>query len=121
MPAIYAAGTESLAMLEWLVQRSSLHRTIMVAAEVPDDLAVTDWMDNPPPNWRGIGSPEAAAAGGAWLSARRTALLRVPSALVPHEPNYVVNPLHPGAARIQVGQPEPVRWDPRLFGIPAPR
>jgi len=121
MPAIYAAGTLSLAMLERLVQRSSLHRTIMVSAEAPDDLAVTDLMDNPPPNWRSIGSPEAAAAGGAWLAALRTALLRVPSALVPQEQNYVVNPLHPDAARIRVGRPEPVAWDPRLFRIPAPR
>jgi RES domain-containing protein len=32
----------------------------------------------------------------------------VPSALVPQESNYVVNRLHPDAARIRVSRPEPV-------------
>jgi RES domain-containing protein len=47
-------------------------------------------------------------------------LLRVPSALVPREANYVVNPAHPDAQRIKVGAPEPLEWDARLFGVPPP-
>ena len=119
-PVIYAAGSLSLAMLELLVQRGRFVATLVVAADVPDDVPVTDLMDNPPPNWRVIGSLEAQEAGAAWLDACRTALLRVPSAVVPQEANYLVNPSHPDAARIRVSAPDALVWDPRLFGIPAP-
>lgn len=117
---IYAAGSLALAMLERLVQRRNLGGTLLVEAEVQDDLAIDDLLAAPPPGWRVLGSPEAVAAGGAWLAAGRTALLRVPSAVVPREANYLVNPVHPDAARLRVGAPEPLEWDARLFGIPAP-
>ncbi|MEO8714238.1 MAG: RES family NAD+ phosphorylase, partial [Acetobacteraceae bacterium] len=92
---IYTAGSLSLAMLERLVQRSALRRTMMVEAVVPDDLAIEDLMADPPPNWRARKSPEAGRAGGAWAASGRTALLRVPSVVVPREANYLVNPDHP--------------------------
>ncbi len=77
-------------------------------------------MRAPPANWRALGSPEAAAAGGRWLASRSAPLLRVPSALVPREANYLVNPAHPDAARLIVSDPEPLEWDTRLFGVPKP-
>ena len=64
IPVIYTAGTLSLAMLERLVQRRNLGRTLLVEAEVPAELAVEDLMARPPPNWRALGSPEAVAGGG---------------------------------------------------------
>ncbi len=117
---IYASGSQSLAMLERLVQRRNLGRTILVEASVPAGLEIEDWLERPPENWRALASPEAVVAGSAWLAARRTALLRVPSALVPREANYLVNPAHPDAGRIAVGTPEPLTWDLRLFGVPPP-
>ncbi|HEY5299344.1 MAG TPA: RES domain-containing protein [Acetobacteraceae bacterium] len=119
-PVIYAAGTLSLAMLERLVQRRDLGRTLLIEAEVPPTVAVEDLMESPPPNWRALGSPEAADAGGAWIAAGRTAILRVPSALVPREANYVVNPRHPDARRIAVMPPAPLEWDARLIGVSPP-
>ena len=112
---IYVAGAQSLAMRERLVQRRNLGRSLLVEAVVPPDLAIEDLMEMPPPNWRALGSPEAAAAGGAWAVTGRTSLLRVPSALVPREANYLVNPAHPDARRIEVSLPEPLEWDARLF------
>src|SRR5690349_2685241 len=91
-PVIYATSSLALAMLERLVQRRNLGSTLVVEAEVPEGIAIDDLMAAPPPGWRLLGSPEAAAAGGAWLAASRRALLRVPSAVVPREANYLVNP-----------------------------
>ena len=109
-----------MAMLERLAQRRALGSTLLVEAVLPDDLPWTDLLQAPPLGWRALGSPEAVAAGQAWLEEGRTALLRVPSALVSREPNWVVNVRHPDAARIKAGRAEPLEWDPRLFGIPAP-
>jgi len=119
LPVIYAAGSLSLAMLERLVQRRNLNGTMLVEAMVDDNIPIEDLLDNPPSNWRALGSPEAQAAGAYWVVGGRAALLRVPSALVPREPNYVINPAHPDAARIRPREPERLEWDPRLFGIPA--
>lgn len=107
-------------MLERLAQRKEFQDTLLVEALVPDDVAAEDMFVAPPPNWQALVAPEAAAAGGAWVASGRTALLRVPSALVPREPNYLVNPARPDAARISVSAPEPLEWDMRLFGVPPP-
>lgn len=120
MAVIYASATQSLAMLERLVQRQNLEHTLPVIAEVPAELEIEDLMPDPPPNWRALGSPDAAAAGGAWLASKRTPLLRVPSAIVPSEANYLVNPAHPDAGLIRAGRPELLEWDARFFGIGAP-
>lgn len=92
----------------------------MVEGVIPDDMQWMDLLEAPPTGWRSLGSPEAVAAGAAWLREGRTALLRVPSALVPREPNWMINVRHPDAKRIEVSAPERLEWDPRLFGIPAP-
>ncbi len=94
---------------------------MVVEAVIPYELPWTDLLHTPPLGWRALGSPEAVAAGVEWLREGRTALLRVPSALVPREPNWVVNVRHPEASRIVPGQAERLDWDPRLFGIPTPR
>ena len=120
VPVIYAAGSLALAMLERLVQRRNLGRTLLVEAHVPDDIEWEDRLATPPDGWQALGSPEAALAGGAWAVAGRTALLRVPSALVPREANWLVSTTHSDAARITVGLPELLEWDPRLFGVPPP-
>ncbi len=52
--------------------------------------------------------------GADWLDGARSAVLEVPSALVPPEMNYVLNPENPDFERIEVGDPEPYDLDRRL-------
>ena len=42
-------------------------------------------------------------------------MLAVPSAIVPAESNYLLNPLHPGFKRIKIGKPGAVETDLRLI------
>jgi RES domain-containing protein len=39
----------------------------------------------------------------------------VPSAVIPNEPNYLLNPTHPEFQRIKIGSPQPFAFDPRLL------
>jgi RES domain-containing protein len=41
-------------------------------------------------------------------------VLAVPSAVIPQELNYLLNPLRPQFRRIRVRNPEPFLFDPRL-------
>ena len=43
------------------------------------------------------------------------AVLAVPSAVVPAETNYLLNPLHPDFRRIKTGRPQKIETDPRLL------
>ncbi len=60
-------------------------------------------------------SENTVAAGNAWLEAGQTAALRVPSVLVPHAFNILLNPRHAVAANAGVASVEPFRFDPRLW------
>ena len=55
--------------------------------------------------------------GDAWLAARSSALLRVPSIPSPESWNYLLNPLHPDAAFIKVEWAKRLTYDRRLFHL----
>ncbi len=52
--------------------------------------------------------------GDKWLEANSSALLRVPSALVPEAFNYLINPAHPDIAKIRIEKIMKVPLDQRL-------
>lgn len=53
--------------------------------------------------------------GATWVRERRSAVLLVPSFVVRLERNVVINPAHADTIRFEVGAPQPVWWDRRLF------
>jgi RES domain-containing protein len=55
------------------------------------------------------------ATGDAWIESRRSALLRVPSWIVPESYNVLINPAHPDAPSIQLGSVRPFQFDQRLW------
>ena len=65
------------------------------------------------PNWPDNQSI-TQALGDRWLEAKTSALLRVPSALVPEAFNYLINPAHPEMSHIRVAQTLRVPLDSRL-------
>jgi len=53
--------------------------------------------------------------GDAWLKSRRSALARVPSAILPDTFNYLLNPLHADAAHIAIAETHTAALDKRLL------
>lgn len=53
--------------------------------------------------------------GDTWLREGATALLRVPSAIVPAAANWLLNPAHPDSAHARVAAILEAPFDPRLF------
>jgi len=63
-------------------------------------------------------SPDAAlerTAGDKWLQSGEAAVLRVPSAVVAGDWNYLINPQRLEFAQISIEPPEPLKFDERLF------
>jgi RES domain-containing protein len=55
--------------------------------------------------------------GDAWLASIRSAIVRVPSVILPHTHNYLLNPLHPDAKGMRIVESEGFEFDPRLGRI----
>lgn len=53
--------------------------------------------------------------GDRWLREARSALLSVPSVIVPESHNVLINPHHPDAAAIRIVSQRSWTFDPRLF------
>jgi RES domain-containing protein len=88
-----------------------------IPADIPDSVEITRIRPSDlPRDWRSLPRPRALAdLGSHWAVARKTAVLAVPSAIIPQELNYLLNPLHPHFKRVRIGRPEPFSFDPRLW------
>ena len=64
---------------------------------------------------------QTRAIGDAWLASARTALLGVPSVIVPRTTNFLLNPPHLHAARLSIVSVSRYPFDPRLFGMRSTR
>jgi RES domain-containing protein len=115
---IYASATRPLAVLEILVRYSLLPRDFVVTPIViPDDLkTVTVEQSQLRPGWNKPSASLRATQqmGKRWLERGATAVLRVPSAVIPEDWNYVLNVKHPSFTRIRFEPSEPFHFDPRL-------
>lgn len=118
IPVVYCAESRSLAAMEILVHHLGtevfkLTKWVVISAEVPETL-----IEKParvPDTWRER-SPVAAAQefGAKWVREQRSAVLRVPSAVVLGEFNYLLNPAHADFAKILIGKPELFLFDARF-------
>jgi RES domain-containing protein len=116
--AVYASATKSLALLEILVHLdvgAPLPRLVAFSFTVDDRLVERVPDDRLPRQWRtSRGVPATQRIGDEWLATTRTLALAVPSAIVPEEWNYLLNPAHPAFARLRFGRGLPFLLDPRL-------
>jgi RES domain-containing protein len=115
--AIYAAASVSLAALEVLVHYSILpHNFVVTEIHIPPSVAVEVVPPKDlPADWNSL-SPSSAtqAFGKAWALSLRSAVLCLPSSIVPAERIYVLNPNHPKFGRIEFLTPVPFPFDTRL-------
>ena len=118
IPMVYAAHTRALAALESLAHFGGAERRmefVTFEIEFPDRLAAKLDAAFLPRDWR---SEEPGAStqklGSEWQRSRRSAVLVVPSVLVPQEHCVLLNPEHPGIGRIMISWPEPFAFDARL-------
>lgn len=121
VPVVYASFTRALACLETVVHFNAgglpLNR-YLVQIDVPDavwkaakaedaaSLAV-GWEAEPP----GMVSIDH---GTTWLRAKSSALMIVPSVIIPEELNVLINPLHPDSSAISATKVRKWLYDPRL-------
>ncbi len=115
---VYTAESRSLALLEMLVQDDPLRaHYVLIPVHLPHNVSI-EYMEASalPQGWRAQAvRDQLQALGGEWLRQSRSCVLAVPSAVMPAELNFLINPLHPDFQYITLGEPEPLDTDLRLI------
>ena len=115
----YTSATASLAILELLVNADELERVgeLALASCTFDESSVSHLeIDDLPPNWRDPRPPEGLRDfGDEWIHSERSAVLSVPSVIIEHERNYLLNPAHDDFRKVKLSSPTPFRLDLRLI------
>jgi RES domain-containing protein len=119
---VYLADHPASALLEVMVHLEVDAEDLpthfqLLGVDVPDDLGIANLDESAlPADWRSQ-SMLTRSQGDAWHAASSSALLRVPSAIVPEAGNYLLNPAHPDAARIGLTSALRAPFDPRLMAF----
>jgi len=115
---VYASESRALAVLEMLVHLPGQAMTQIFSLfkiEFEAHLLQEFPLRKLPANWHSpLVQPDSQFAGDQWIRGARSAVLRVPSAVIPEESNYLLNPLHPDFSQIRIDRPKRFAFDPRL-------
>jgi len=114
---VYTAESLALASLEVFVHADT-HRIPLVAirAFLPDDIAIKEVkVADLPEDWQELSAyPALQAIGKQWIASQETPVLKVPSAIIPVEYNYILNPEHPDF-RVSLDPPVMFKFDKRMW------
>jgi RES domain-containing protein len=118
---VYTSESRALACLETLVHLDDgglpLNR-YLIRIDIPDAVWKAARQATPatlPVGWDAEpASITSVMLGTAWAQSGATAILRVPSVIVPEEENILINPAHPDTARIKATKVRRWLYDPRL-------
>lgn len=115
---VYGSQHKSLAALEQLVHFNPLTPNQFKAFQFqfPDSLIESvstrelpkDWRQEPPP-------PSTQQFGDTWVRESRSAVLAIPSIIIPDELNYLLNPAHSDFKKITIGRQTDFSFDARLL------
>jgi len=116
-PAVYLGDSLALAAMELLVHLGTtdvLGTYSKMPVYLPEELVMHIEAAELPIGWETASRKTTRAIGDRWLAETRSAVLQVPSAVVPGETNFILNPAHPDMRFVQAGPVSDFRFDERL-------
>jgi RES domain-containing protein len=118
-PLVYTSESAALAALELLVQLgrgSILGAYVLIPCTFDEGLVASLDRKRLPSEWRSYpAQPVLQLIGDEWVKGATSAVLQVPSAVIPNDSNYLLNPRHRGFKDVRVLSPQRLEFDPRLL------
>lgn len=118
---VYVSGSLSLAALELLVngvQPYEIEQFVSISVDFPEKIVQVLNFKTLPSHWAESPAPdEIKAIGDTWLASKTSAVLQVPSAVIPDECNFLINPLLLNPKEVKTGTARPFSFDRRLFQL----
>jgi RES domain-containing protein len=118
--ALYTSASRALCAIEIVVHVPAgiiPKDYFMVSISIPDNETIdilnpknlpSTWNNNPI-------SGSTQRIGNSFLAEQKALVLKVPSAIIKDEWNYIINPMHPGFKKVKIVNTEPFSFDTRLF------
>ncbi len=119
---VYTSGSRALSLLEAYVHLPSgilPYNYVMMSIDIPDTLSRnTVGIDTLSADWiRDRGISETRAIGDDFIASHSACVLQVPSAIVPGDYNYLINPDHPDLDKIRILSVDDFPFDERMFRL----
>jgi RES domain-containing protein len=118
---VYTGGSRSLSTLETVAHRSAInlsspYKLLTITIKDMDSIQEIN-LGNLPDNWKSIDAyVELQDIGSKWYNSMESLVLKVPSALISQEFNYIINTKHPSfSTNIVLTNIEDFIWDIRLL------
>jgi RES domain-containing protein len=120
VPMVYASTSLALAAIELFVHLEPGQAPgdlVFFSAELPegDPARTLQPADLPPDWWTDKSLAATRALGDAWIAARSSLAMMVPSVPIRAEWNVLVNPLDLRIGELQIDLPQPFVFDARMF------
>lgn len=119
---LYTGSSRSLSTLELVVHRSAIkpsftYKVMIISIADKARLFSQVGKRGLPKDWRYESAySKLQRIGGDWYSSNKSLVLKVPSAIIPKEYNYIINTRHPAFRdSINLVRTEDYFWDDRLF------
>lgn len=118
---LYTGSFRSLATLELVVRRRSInpksnYRVMIISIADDEELFTAVLKNKLPENWRSINAYALLQQMGSdWYKSKQSLVLKVPSAVISQEYNYLINTKHPDfLEKVSLVRTESYFWDERL-------
>jgi RES domain-containing protein len=119
---LYTGSSRSLSSLELIVHRNSIspafrYRVMIISIADEESLYSNILQANLPKEWRSLNAyPELQQLGSEWYQSNKSLVLKVPSAVISKEYNFLINTNHPDfKSKVSLVRTEDYFWDERLF------
>jgi RES domain-containing protein len=119
---LYTGSSRSLSTLELVVHRGSIeptknYRMMVISVADEDQLVQQIHLSDLPQDWRTMAAyPVLQQIGAAWYAKEGSLLLKIPSAIITQEYNYLINTTHPDFdKKVKLVRTEDYFWDGRLL------
>ncbi len=117
--ALYTSENISLCILEILVRatkKTSPESYTLISISIPDDNIFQLQIKKLKIDWQ-TNLEYTQRIGEDFLNETQTLCMKVPSAIVPQENNFLINPLHADYKRVKIISSELLALDKRLLGF----
>jgi len=116
---LYTAASPSLALLESLAHIKNVvsQNFCMICLDIPEEHVIAIQPDDLPAQWRAFPAPDTLKKlGDNFIKDGRYLALKLPSAIMPEEQNYLLNPAHKDFKKIKIVFSRKIVLDTRVVG-----
>jgi len=120
IPMIYTSESRALCTAEVAVHMplgSPPSEYVLLTISIPEDLTITEIdVNDLPPGWKKFPYIELNQhLGDEFILQIEYPVMKVPSAVIPGDHNFLLNPRHPDFGKIEIIKKEPYEFDERFF------